>query len=525
MSHPNPGVTRRRFISDSGKTLAVGTLGSASIGSLLAACGGSTAPASSSASTTVTYTFVSFSKLTDASLVANAMSATPQLKDLNIKIALNPIDSASYDQKLQLGYAAGQVYDMTFTAPWINNYTQNAIKGNFLALDDLLPKYAPDLYQSMPSAFWDAVRVNGKIYGVPNQNYFAYVFGLFLNKKLADKYSSYIPSVIKTYADIEPFLAQIKANEPNVTPVYMADKGIAGGTIFSGADYGIDSFSAAATGAVGVYYNDKNLKVFNVFASPEYKQAVELRWKWKQAGYFKNDPVPSDEGTAQVQAGQYAMLIGQQSKPNDIPTIEDHFGIPMTVKTVGTPFLTTDGLVQNMNSIVRTSQHPDKVLQFMNVLNTNADVFNLLCHGIEGKHYVFIDKAKKLIGFPSGVTAATDPYNPGSDWMFGNEQNGYYTDANSVGVFANIQKDNNSAARSVAFGFAFDPTNYKTQVAQVNALTGPVTAGGTISTALQYGKLDPNDLPNYLSQLKAAGIDDLVTAAQQQIDAWAAKKK
>ncbi len=63
---------------------------------------------------------------------------------------------------------------------------KNAQKGNFLAIDDLLPKYAPDLYKSMPTAFWDAVRVGGKIYGVPNQNYFAYVNGVFINKSLAE---------------------------------------------------------------------------------------------------------------------------------------------------------------------------------------------------------------------------------------------------------------------------------------------------------------------------------------------------
>ena len=521
MSHLNSerptGLTRRSFITNSSKTLAATTFGASALATLLAACGESAA--TPSGPTVVTYTFDSFSKLTDTQLVADAMSNLPQLKKLNIKVKLNPIDAASYDQKLQLGYTAGQVYDMVFTAPWVNNYTQNALKGNFLALDALLPQYAPELYQSMPPAFWDAIRVNGKIYGVPNQNYFAYVFGLFLNKALADKYKDTIPQTITSYADIEPFLAAVKAHEPNVTPAYMADGGFAAGSMFSSADYGIDSFPAADV--AGVYYNDSNLHAFNIYESPEYRKAVELRWKWKQLGYFKNDPVPVAQAVAQVQAGQYAMLIGQQAKPNDIPTIEDHFGIPMTVKQVGTPFLTTGGLVQNMNSIVRTSQHPDKVLQFMNVLNTDPKLFNLLCHGIEGKHYVFVDQTKKLIGFPTGVTAATSGYNPGSDWMFGNEQNGYYTDANSVGVFADIQHANNTAARSVAFGFTFDPTSVKTEIAQLNAIVGP---SGSLITAMTNGKLNPNDLPKYLLQLKQAGADTVVTEAQKQLTAWASKK-
>ncbi len=519
------GVTRRRFLSDSSKVLATtGIFGSGAASALLAACGGSTSSSSSSSGPAiVTYTFDAFSKLSDAPAVSDAMSNTAQMKKLNIKVNLNPIDGASYDQKLQLGYTAGQPYDMVFTAPWVNNYTQNALKGNFLALDDLLPKYAPDLYNSMPAAFWNAVKVNGKIYGVPNQNYFAYVYGVFMNKTFADKYQQYIPATLTSYADIEPFLDQIKAHEPGITPVYMSDQGFAGGILFSGADYGIDTFSGSSSVA-GIRYNDTQMKVFNVYESPEYRQAVELRWKWKQKGYFKNDPVPVAQAVQQVQANQYGMLIGQQAKPNDIPTIEQHFGIKMTVKTVGTPFLTTDGLVQNMNAIARTSTHPDKVLQFMNLVNTDPEIFNLLCHGIEGKHYVFVDKAQKLIGFPPGVTATDDAYNPGSDWMFGNEQNGYYTDPNSVGVFENIQKTNTTAARSAAFGFSFDPTNVKTEIAQLSPIISGVPTGA-LTTALMYGKLNPNDLPKFLDQIKQAGGDTIVAEAQKQLDAWAAKQK
>jgi putative aldouronate transport system substrate-binding protein len=127
-----------------------------------------------------------------------------------------------------------------------------------------------------------------------------------------------------------------------------------------------------------------------------------------------------------------------------------------------------------------------------------------------------------LIGFPAGVTATTSGYNPGSDWMFGNEQNGYYTDPNSVGVFANIQQANNTAARSVAFGFTFDPTNVKTEIAQTNGIAG--TAGSLI-TAFTQGKLNPNALAGYITQLKQAGSDAIIAEAQKQLTAWAASHK
>ena len=515
------GLSRRRFLTNSGKAAAGAVLASGAAGALLAACGGG-GSSSSSGPVTVTYTFDAFTNLPDSSLVAQAMSNTSQFKDLKIQVALNPIQSASYDQKLQLGYSAGQEYDVVFTAPWVNTYTTNAQKGNFLAIDDLLPKYAPDLYKSMPTAFWDAVRIGGKIYGVPNQNYFAYVNGVFINKHLAEKYATYLPvgDALSSYRDIEPFLDQIKANEPSVTPLYMAQNGIDSGMIFNSLDWGFDSFAGSAV--AGIRYQDTSLEVLNVYETPEFLQSVQLRWEWGQKGYFKKTPVPADQGAIAVQNGQYAVLFGQQAKPNDIPGIEQHFGIPLTVKKVGPTFLSTQGILQNMNSIPRTCAHPEQALQFLNLVNSDATIFNLLCHGIEGQHYVFIDKAKKLIGFPSGVTATTSKYNPGTDWMFGNEQNGYYTDPNSVGIYANIQQANTTASRSTAFGFTFDPSNVTTQIAQLTPITGAVQTG-SLTTALAYGQLNPSDLPKYLQQIRQAGAADIVAEVQKQINAWKAK--
>jgi putative aldouronate transport system substrate-binding protein len=514
------GMTRRRFLAGSGKAVAASTfVGGGALGTLLAACGGGAS--NSNGQVTVTYTFDAFTQLPDASLVAQAMSNTPQFKKLNIQVALNPIDQASYDQKLQLGYAAGQEYDVVFTAPWVNVYTTNAQKGNFQALDDLLPRYAPDLYKSLPTAFWDAVRVNGKIYGVPNQNYFAYVNGIFINQKFAQKYAAYLPSAdtLGNYTDIEPFLDQIKAHEPGVTPVFMSNNGVAGGFIWSGLDWGFDVFAGSGNVA-GIRYADKNLQIVNPYATPEFQQAVELRWAWGQKGYFKKDPVPPDQGAVAVQNGQYAVLIGQQAKPNDIPGIEQHFGVKLTVKKVGPTFISTQGILQNMNAIPRSCPNPQQALQFLNLVNSDPTIFNLLCHGVEGKHYVFVDKSKELIGYPTGVTATSDKYNPGSDWMFGNEQNGYYTDPSSVGIYASIQQANSTATRSAAFGFSFDPTNVTTQIAQLTPMTGGT---GSLTEALGFGQLNPQDLPKYLTQLKQAGADDIIAEAQKQLNAWKQK--
>jgi putative aldouronate transport system substrate-binding protein len=285
------------------------------------------------------------------------------------------------------------------------------------------------------------------------------------------------------------------------------------GTTWSVYNRQIDTFSGAGY-LVGVSTTDTNLKAFNVYNTQDYMTAVKLRWSWQQKGFYTKDPLPAGQGISMVQAGKYAMLSGQQAKPNDIPTIENTYGQKFKVMLLGTPFMATDSIIQNMNSIARTSKHPGKVLQWMNLVNTDATIFNMLAHGIEGKHWEFKDKANNLIGFPTGVTSATSGYNPSSDWMFGNEQNGYYTDVNSEGVFAKIQTTNAAAARSVAFGFAFDPTNVKTELAQVATL---VTA---MTNLFDAGQLNPNAVAGYVKQINDAGGTTIVAEVQKQLNAW-----
>lgn len=513
------GMTRRRFISTSAQTFAAtGALGGGVAGALLSACGESAQ--TTSGPVEITYTFDAFARLTDAPLVADAMSATQQFKQAGIKVKLNPIDSASFDQKLQLGYAAGQRWDVMFTAPWANNYLQNSLKGNFTPLDDLLPKYAPQLYASMPGAFWDAIRVNGKIYGVPNLNYLAPVLGVFIPQNLAQKYKQYLPShsELTSLSEMEPYLNAIKTNEPSMTPIMLAGDGnaYAYGNLAWPLNY--DVFSAAGS-LVGIKRDDSSLRAVNVYETDDYMQQTQFRWKWGQAGYFQKDPIDGTQAPALVQAGKYGMMMGNQAKPNDIPFLETYFGVKLTTFTVGKPLLSTGSILQNMNAIGRSCPVPDKAMSFLNLINTDVQIFNLLCHGIENKHYVFVDKAKRLIDFPKGVTTSTSHYNPSSDWMFGNEQNGYYTDPNAVGIYDHIQEANNSAPRSPAFGFTFDPTNVKTEIAQVGAVQKQV------DQALLLGKLDPAKLPGYLSQLKQAGSDTVVAEVQKQLNAWATSKK
>ena len=73
-------------------------------------------------------------------------------------------------------------------ADWINKYIQNAQKGAFLQLNDMLETEAPKLKESIPDYLYDAVKVDGKLYAIPNIQVLFNQLGLIVFKDYADKH-------------------------------------------------------------------------------------------------------------------------------------------------------------------------------------------------------------------------------------------------------------------------------------------------------------------------------------------------
>ncbi|KRE92071.1 hypothetical protein ASG89_34005 [Paenibacillus sp. Soil766] len=100
-----------------------------------------------------------------------------------------------------------------------NNYAQNVGKGAFLPLDDLLAKYAPQSFASVPKNFWEAAKVKGKIYGFINQQISARTPAVSISIDLADLYKFDINSIEgkisgSTLNLLEPIIQKVRKDHP-----------------------------------------------------------------------------------------------------------------------------------------------------------------------------------------------------------------------------------------------------------------------------------------------------------------------
>ncbi|MGW3951902.1 ABC transporter substrate-binding protein [Streptomyces sp. NPDC004752] len=424
-------------------------------------------------------------------------------------VHLEPLDLNTFTQRMPLEFSSGGAGDVVFTASWVNSYYTNAAAGNYLALDDLLPKYAPKLWASLPKDIWDATRVKGKIYGVPNVQLWPMTYGFLARKDIADKYHL-DPASIKTYEDLEPYLADIKAGEPGKTVLYTDNVG--SGSAWA---YGANYFDlVGGTFGVAVRPDDPNLTLINVFDTDEFRTACTLMRKWYTAGYMaKNPPSPTDAG-ASWSNGQTLIELAQVNG-NGLPAF------PTVGKSLTAPLLTTSSVLGTLSAVNRDTRAPEHAVAFLERLNTDKDFYNLICFGIEGKHYVFTDKKRGVVGLPPGVTAAKDGYNPNSDWQFGNQFNAYYRSAAQAksGLWQTDQKLNESAKRSGALGFSPDTTSIKREVANLTSVVTEYRIPNSL------GQVDPSSgIPEFVGRLKNAGMSKVLSELQKQIDAWHSAK-
>ena len=172
-----------------------------------------------------------------------------------------------------------------------------------------------------------------------------------------------------------------------------------------------------------------------------------------------------------------------------------------------------------MTGVNKQTSNVDACIKYFEMVNTDKQLYNLLCYGIEGTHWVWVDKDKKIMGFPEGVTAETSTYNPNTDWMFGNQFNAYYRDAAQVGAWEATKKMNDTAYPSKALGFVIDREPIKTEIAQVTAILKE--KGVSIDNGFEAYD---DAAPALIDQINKAGAEKIITEVQRQIDEWAAKK-
>ena len=476
------------------------------------ACGGSgssaatgeTGSAAGSASTAATDEVVTIKWIT----VGNGMPSNydawleqvnPYLEEkIGVNIDMEVVGWGDWDTRRNVVVNTAGEYDILFTN--LNTYTNDVSNGAFMDITELVQTASPDLYASIPADFWEAMSVDGKIYGVPAMKDSSITEYLVLADDAFEQYApDYDPS---TFTDL---------TDPELTEALQAitdGSGQAAWPLSSSAatylTYQYDTLGAGIIG-MGVKYNDPEAKVVSIFEQPDITEYLNLLRSWYNTGIINSDAATASEDNS-YKAAAIAQGWSGAAKTNWGPAM----GTTATAVQWGPTVLSNDSVRGSISCISANCQHPDKVLQFLELVNTDTYVRDLFYYGVEGDNWEYTDETK------------TKVHKNNADWsMAGYTQGSYFTvtptDQYDFNEYDEVAELNAAAEPSVLLGFSMDIEPVRDQVQNC------ITICEKYKSELLTGTRDPAELvPQMMEELNGAGFQDVMTEAQSQVDAFMA---
>lgn len=455
------------------------------------------------------------------------------LKD-KINATIDPIWGTwgDFDTAVVTALAGGDDVDMYFTCNWsADEYNKYARDGYWVKLDDMLPTYAPELVAAVPQGIWDCAKTNGfdgmGIYAVPalkdtaTQNCWD-VNGTLL-AELGYDVDAVCAAGLDYYSDeFEEMLKKAKEYKasqgendfyPLVVEPVVLERMVTGSSIVSGDLNGAYMLS--------YYYdtehpsNDIGSEFVNKYGTEEFAKYAKRTYELAQKGYIspstQNVGTSNDYLSACQKSASY--LFGTQSYAYGYEhDTSASRGIDVRYVPADAPYMDATSGQGAMMAISATSKNKERALMFLNLLNTDPTLMTMMNYGLED--YTYTKNANGTIDF---ITDARANYSPWRNGM-GNIRILPPTSSEGITYWDDFAAYYNSAEALPYGSFIFDNSPVEIQ-------------GGALANVyaeyafnLMSGAVDPDAvLPEFLSKMETAGINEFVAEANSQLHEFMGK--
>lgn len=413
---------------------------------------------------------------------------------LGLNVDLEVVSWGDWDNRRNVIVSTNEPYDIIFGDR--NNYTSDIQLGAYYDITDILQTEAPELYEYMPADYWKAMEVDGRIYGIPSYKDSALTNYAIWDKELVDEYKLDIENLTELES-LTPTFETLKKDK-NDYPVYVKNDGIY--QIFDV----YDQFGAGLQ-ALGVRYDDTDAKVCFTLEQEDIMSQLGTLYDWKQKGIINSDAATLSE------ARVYNMWRIAQGWPSAAKTA---WGPQMNKEVVavqmGDSILSNDTVRGAVNAISANTENPEKCLQFLNEVNMDTKLRDMFFYGEEGVNFEYNDEGKA--------------HKINNEWaLAGYTQGTFFTvtqeDIDEYGQWEEVKKLNEDAVSSVLLGFTFDKSEVEDQLA--NCMEIWLRYKSEVLTGVK----DPKTVvPEIKQEMMDAGLQDLLDAAQTQVDEFMKSK-
>ena len=454
----------------------------------------------------------------------------------NTTVEFIDVSFDEYSEKFSQVLASGEGVDLAWTG-WLINKPQNIADGNLMPLNDLLAEYGQGIVDVLGENVVEVHRnADGNLYYLPSWQGLcgerrAWLVVTEIAELAGDTWIEDTKAALNkwrnNYSGIEDFQAVLDQATKYLAAAKEAGKlgaGINTGRAFGWAMYdGTYSFLGVGGAEIGIPYGDNSFGVIDAVASEHYKLYAKTMADWYKEGYIRSDIMSVDTSTlttpknGEITDTTYVFSCDPYLTEADQEAATADAGMDMTYLPIEeNAYLILGG--DTSYAIPYCADEPERAMMVLSAIYSQPDLYNTLIYGIEGEDYTMNDDGTITTSYAGASPTADDSYGI-QRWIIGSCKNALINNGTDPNYYADLEALEATAQVNPFLNFTFDRTNVEgicASILNVYFEYGPQIDNGV-------GGDNWEDLYNaYMSARKDAGIEELVTEFQNQLNDYIA---
>ena len=453
----------------------------------------------------------------------------------NTTVEFIDVSFDEYSEKFSQVLASGEGVDLAWTG-WLINKPQNIADGNLMPLDDLLAEYGQGIVDILGEEVVEIHRnaADGKLYYLPSwQGLCGERRGWLVVTEIAelagDTWIEDTEAALNkwrnNYSGIEDFQAVLDQATKYLAAAKEAGKlgaGINTGRAFGWSMYnGMYSFLGVGGAEIGITYCDGTFTVKDGVAGEHYKLYAKTMADWYKEGYIRSDIMSVDTSTltmpknGEITDTTYVFSCDPYLTEADQEAAIADAGMDMTYLPIEeNAYLILGG--DTSYAIPYCADEPERAMMVLNAIYSQPDLYNTLIYGIEGEDYTKNADGTITTSYVGASPTADDSYGI-QRWIIGSCKNALINNGTDPNYYADLEALEETARVNPFLNFTFDRTNVEGICASI------------LNVYYEYGPQIDNGVAgdnweelynNYMAARKDAGIEELVTEFQNQLNAY-----
>lgn len=323
--------------------------------------------------------------------------------------------------KLNLVIASGEQYDAVTIGGGSNEkaiYADYARRGALLEISELIEKYGPNIKASISQESFEAMKVNGKLYGIPFKGVEFASYSILIRQDWLDKLGLKMPATVDEFTQV---LRQFKEKDPGGN----GDKNIP--LVMQGGA----PFAENIVGAFGIPFgwNDVSGSMVARVMDPAFKEYAAYMNSLYKDGLIDKEFAINKDATAKEKfssgkAG--AMVVGWFDLPGLLDALTKNqpqakaVYVPALKGASGKAGLAMNAGFDRITFIPKSTKNPEDVIKWMNA-KLEKETFKQMVIGEENKHYtqkdgaytpilpIFTDERNQAVNYITGVDEKNYP--------------------------------------------------------------------------------------------------------------------